>query len=206
MCLTCERWYKAQPSGWWFTNGDFTPADFLAMILMFEANGNQGDLKAIMTAAANQLWGTSNDRSAYCESQSCEAGIFNFIGAYIESGVRRWNALYESNFNPSPDTYLGLTSQPAGGYDLLKAAHLSLRDVANAVVHTQAFRNIDGDAPTDWGAPGKDPDLKWLARALGHNALSGTTDRCGVYYIGYDVVYTANQAYNWSMNPSPCMP
>jgi len=193
-------WYKVN-QGWWNEDGNFTAADFLAMILMGEANGNEHDLIAIMVAVGNQLWGSSDQRTAYCTSQNCEAGIFNFIGAYMQSAGERYNGIYDSRSanhgNVSAGTYAGLSAPPTGGYGRLAKLGLSLDDVANRVVYSQTFRQIDGNDPTDWGVVGRDRDLKWFRKAWAHNAPSGTTNPCGVFHTGYDVVYTDNQAATW---------
>lgn len=204
-------WYKNQPDGWWNKDGDFTPADFLGLMLFAEAGGADTEfLKSITFATSSQLWGSSNEHEAYCKTPSCEEGIFNFIGAYMEVASSRYNS-YVYNPNPNLDHLL---DSDESRYNYFVQNGVNLEDIANDTVYNPISTEYTNDTPVHWGnfGCGEDCDYlgdNWLQNAGNNNINVGTTDRCGLYDIvgqnnSLGVVYTNNQKYNWSLEDSPC--
>lgn len=190
-------WYADQPDAWWYGGDDeFTPADFLTLMLSYESRGGGDELlDAVAVASTNQLWGTApGGREAYCTDQaSCDAGIFNFVGSYMQSAGMRYNNLVTTG---KPQAVSDGASDIKPIFDNGTADAL-----ANQVVYSQSPKAIDLNAPTDWGAPtsaaGNDPDVVGLSRAVDSGNV-GTTDPCGLYYAGGgDVVYSFNQKAAW---------
>lgn len=200
------QWYKAQPNGWWYHDGQFTPVDFAAMMVMGESlgSGDPETVKAtaskIAEAISNQLSYSSpeNGRPGYCTTSDCQGGggVFNFIGAYSQSAWIRYNNLID---NPSAKTLQGLRDQQLADYFAKNG--ISLDQISNDIVKKPASQVDYINLPTEWGCQGcNDPGLKWIQKAIEHNAPTGTTNPWGVYYMGKDgeVVYTLNQAAYWA--------
>lgn len=209
-------WYKNQPNGWW-QDGDFTPADFLAMMLIAESTGGDPELlKAIMTATANQLWGQSDKHDPYCTTPDCAAGIFNFLGDYVQSAGERYNGLISNDGSPSQGTLRNLASgQEVAEYFAQNG--LSIDQIANDVIYNPISKEYNNDVPTQWGVTGcgencEGIEIEWLENLNSANGVEyNTTDRCGIYDsygLGnvQAVVFTNNQAHNWSLpkNESNC--
>jgi hypothetical protein len=203
-------WYKDQKGAWWYnaTGGTFTPFDFMAIMLVGEETGGTPEtLRAVSLAAANQLWYSLPEdkrREAYCGTPNCEAGVFNFLGAYSQSAVERYNTLFPND----SATPVGGTSKEnlLSGNDKIwadkfanSAASLTLDQIANLLESPTAQSQEYINLPTDWGCLGcGDSATRWVARANQCNAKIGTTDRCGIYYQGDgEVVYTLNQKASW---------
>lgn len=191
------EWYKGQPDAWWYGNdGEFSEGDFLALMLMYESRGGGEELlNAITTASSNQLWGDAEGgRDPYCNSQSnCTAGVFNFIGAYMQSAVVRYNNLVTKGSPQSVDDGKSEFTQ----YFQDGTAH----DIAARTIYNQSPKKIDLNAPTDWGAfdsaLGGDPDVVGLQGAA-NSGRTGSTDPCGIYYSrNGEVVYSFNQKAAW---------
>ncbi len=208
-------WYKNQPNMWWNKDGNFTPADFLALMLIGEATGGDKELMtAIMTATSNQLWGSSEKHKPYCNDATCEAGIFNFIGTYMQSAGERYNGLISNDGNPSAGTLRNLVAGQEAA-DKFADQGLTLDQIANDVIYNPISKVYNNDVPTQWGVTGcgtkcEGIGIEWLKNL---NSTSGveynTTGRCGIYdFYGIGnvqaVVYTNNQLYNWSLENSPC--
>jgi hypothetical protein len=193
-------WHKAQKSAWWYEGDEFTPSDFLAMMLIFEANGDKGLLGPMMEATARNLWGTGIDAAgqimhqAYCNSPTCEAGIFNFLGAYVESAGRRYNALLS----------VGTIDEPRNRYDMVNPPW-TLKRIGDKVVDNVSadWKIYSLDDPIGWGAPG-DPDVVKLTKNLSTSkTLTRGNGPCQIVYWDVDVVYTWNQKYNWENKNCP---
>ncbi len=209
-------WYKEQPNAWWNDDGDFTPADFLALMLLSEAKGADPEfLKSIMVATSNQLWGEGNPAApngiSYCTTPECEAGIFNFIGAYMEVASRRYNTIIIDKNTQDIDLLIKSDSQNA---NIFAKNGLTIDKIAIDTIINPISTTYSNDAPTHWGnfGCGQNCDYlgdNWLQNAGANDIKVNTDDRCGVYDIyGQNgvsaVVYTNNQAYNWSLPDSPC--
>lgn len=174
-------WYRDN-NGWWndYGNNELEPAEFLGVMLIVESGGNTELLKSITTASTNQLWGeAAGSREPYCDSQAdCQAGVLNFIGAYMESAGRRYNSLLDGK-NPEGDSKTWEQY-----YQHLEDSGLSLEEIADMTVYSQKPKTIDLNAPTEWGSPSLVPNK-------GPN--------CEVYFAGGgDIVYSFQQQYNWN--------
>jgi hypothetical protein len=204
-------WYKSQPDGWWYTNGEFTPADFLALMLISEAgSGDTEFLNAITAASSSQLWGSSNEHQPYCTTSDCEAGIFNFIGAYMQSASRRYNEIV-LNENGNQESVVNVDKTTAENF---ARNGIDLRKIANDTIYNPVSKTYDNDTPVHWGNFGCGPECEylgpnWIKDANQLEVQTGTTDRCGLYDMyGTDgvlaVVFTNNQKYNWTSEDSEC--
>lgn len=208
-------WYKNQDSAWWNEDGDFTPADFLALMLLAEAKGSDPDfLRSIMVATSNQLWGEGNPAApngvSYCTTPNCESGIFNFIGAYMEAGSRRYNELLYSGV--SNEEALNILNSDYENYIIFKESGLTIDEIANNTIYNPISSIYSNDVPTQWGNFGCGAECDYLGNNWLEGAIEvpqGTTNRCSVYDVvsqdnSQAVVFTNNQAYNWSLPDSPC--
>lgn len=184
-------WYYQTP-GWWnnFKIGNFTPQQFLALIILAEANYDPELTSVLMEAVAHNLWGTGYDaegnlmHTAYCESSTCAAGIFNFLGAYVQSAWERYNGLLAGNVGESVDRYQDISG-----------SGITLDSIANKVIYNtpEDWKTYNLDDPVHWGSKG-DPDLPRVPS----NVQQGS-GRCEIYYRGAgETVWTLNQAYTWS--------
>lgn len=203
-------WYKSQPDAWWNKDGDFTPADFLALMLVSEAGGSDPEyLKAITKATSSQLWGSNAEHQAYCTTPDCEAGIFNFIGAYMQSASRRYNQLIDN-----PNGMLSNMSNEQKYAEYFAQNGLDISQVASDTIYNPVSKVYNNDTPVHWGNFGCGPECEylgpnWIKDANQLEIQTGTTDRCGLYDMyGTDgvlaVVFTNNQKYNWTLEDSPC--
>lgn len=211
---TCdgERIYKLyealrdQKDGWWYHNGEFTPADFLALMLIAESTGNSPEfLSSIIVATSNQLWGSAPDHDPYCTTPDCAAGVFNFLGSYTESTTRRWNnvllpALASGGY-PSPEDIEKLAASKYW-VDYFASYNLSIEQIADHTVYNPISEEWGNDVPVHWGSP----DLAgWTTNYYKFGGASGTYDKCGVYYLGGgDVVFTLNQESTWQNSADTC--
>ncbi len=206
-------WYKNQPDAWWNQDGDFTPADFLSLMLLAEAKGADPEfLKAITAASSSQLWGSNAEHQAYCTTPECEAGIFNFIGAYMEVGTRRYNAIIANPISNNNLKLLINSDQQNANYFAQNG--VTIDQIGDMTISNPVSVIYNNDVPTHWGNFGCGADCdylgdNWLQNAGRSDIKVNTTDRCGLYDIyGQNgvmaVVYTNNQKYNWSLPNSPC--
>lgn len=204
-------WYKSQPDGWWYTNGEFTPADFLALMLVSEAGKSDTEfLNAITTASSSQLWGSSAEHQPYCTTSDCEAGIFNFIGAYMQSASRRYNEIV-LNENGNQESVINIDKTMAENF---ARNGIDLRKIATDTIYNPVSKTYNNDTPVHWGNFGCGPECEylgpnWIKDANQTEVKTGTTDRCGLYDMyGTDgvlaVVFTNNQKYNWTLEDSEC--
>jgi hypothetical protein len=203
--LTLFQYYANHPHGPWNANGgDFTPADFVAWILMSESNGDTKLLEHNKEVFSRQLWGTGYngqgdlEHMPYCSSSSpCINGMFNFVGEYSQSGPGRYQALMNGNFaavEAKPGNYwnygdLGETIQNTGN-DVV--VHPKWTEYNNDVA-TQTGNYIPG--PGGFGPP-------WVTNMCDDTQMNTTAQDGIVYKVKgengvFVVVYTLNQANYW---------
>lgn len=193
---------------------DLTPAEFLAIILMAEANGADTEfLESITLATSSQLWGTSNQHEAYCKTSNCEEGIFNFIGAYMEAGTRRYNTiLYEKD----PEKIKELMKTDQAAIEYFNKNGISISQIVNDTIYDPVSTTYSNNTPTQWGnfGCGENCDYlgpNWIKEANQTDIQTGTTNVCGIYDLvgqgdSLGVVFTENQKYNWSVKNPECFP
>jgi diguanylate cyclase (GGDEF)-like protein len=215
------KFYEEQENAWWNQDGKFTPAEFVAMIVMGESLGSTGSENPntlretvffITEAISNHLGSLDSSFTGdkYCTSPDCQggAGVFNFLGAYSQSAWIRYDSLLDYNRSKSEKILNGLRDQQLADY--FAANGISLEEIANKI--SVRVSNDPFNSPTDWGCRGcGDPGLNWIQTAIENGAQVGTTDFHGVYYIGEgkngEVIYTRNQAGYWTrMCGSRCKP
>lgn len=203
-------YYASKPDGPWNSNGGaFTPADFLAWMLMIECKGNVNCLKYSMQAWSAQLWGTGIDAQGnvshqpYCPSSPCANGVFNFLGVYSESAMKRYNALIFKNYNTVEQLPANYSNYGNAGY--------TVQNIGNDVVVNPLWMVFNNDVPVHTG--NYIPNVfgpPWVEN-LCNDTQMFTNAMDGIVYIFkgengvYVVIHTINQAAYWSSRrPGMC--
>jgi RHS repeat-associated protein len=196
-------YYASHLDGAWNSNGgQFTLADFVAWILMIESNGDNTLLGYNMQVFSRQLWGTRIDAQGnatptpYCPSRPCTNGIFNFVGAYSQSAMGRYNALQEGDFYS--------VEEPPPSYD----ESYTIESIGRDVVTNPKWTDYNNNVPVHSGNYKENVfGPSWVTNMCNDTPMF-TNARDGIVYKfegengWFVVVFTINQAAYWSNHRS----
>lgn len=206
---------KDNPKVFWMvqTNGNFTRADMLSMILMGEATAANGTdpqlLQAMMDAVKNQLWSYNNPYvldftygkyTGYCYTTTCQndGGALEWLARVSESAQKRFRAsdsdlLGYGLKDPIPDRYAAVTDANGNHPYTIPA-------ISKYIMGDPKPIAWDGNLPSDIAFGGYNNN-----RANSNDSRlaikSPYDDRTVYYHNGADVVATENQKiYNSNHN------
>jgi hypothetical protein len=201
-----ERIYKVfllfkNTHGWWNADGDFTLAEFVGLWILTEAGWGTPNFPDAIVASliaqvvAQNLYVGGNN-PAYCKSESCWNGVFNYMWKQSQGG--------DSLLRITKDTisaYMGPSSLAATNPEALMAAALRY---GNAALHpTTLIWDGGNDVPINWGN-NRDRTDDLAQKHVDPCVLHGPNDPV-YFYCSNFYLYSANQAardFNYPSVPS----
>ncbi len=186
-------WYQTNP-GWWNEDSDFTLDEFVGLMLMYDISSSVDAAGLISEASARHVWGDARvvgGLKAFCSSDDCNMGFFNYLAFYVESAMRRAST---NNSIGSPYD----TSKPseedrpntAWGADPMSMARKIGHSITHAIPQWRYYSDLK---PYHWG---NSPTPGW-ADDVQRGTEIGMHEN-NLYYFQYNfVVYSDYQRRYW---------
>lgn len=181
-------------SGWWNheTPGSLNPAAFLGLMILYERGWIPEAESLLKDAAKNQLWMDTSGiggHPAYCQGQTCQNGMFNFLGAY---GGGHISARVSLLLSPAGKlNHPSITSLGESKENLIDKAG----DLGKYLLDYDRSRvAYNGNVPYHWGN-----DELFFNKVTKAEASFGLAANQIVFRLPKDfIIYTLNQSAYWS--------